>query len=240
MKRPPSPDYEVISLNNVSVEEEEEGEIQPYVHVTLCGMYIYTEPTPATIEIVEFPEKVVRVVEGERVVFNVKVKGFPEPKLTWYHEGEEVMTNYSTDVGLDGSLSIPCCDTSHTGLYQLVAVNSVERAERQVKLFVRREERPIQEPTSTKVSLSPIPVLDFVEYVTSGHANDNTIFKEQFAVSLSMSQFLDTTFQSDCSVHLLLCCYYHCSCYHDNSCCTHVTILENFSLSFTRLCLGGE
>ena len=133
--------------------------------------------------ILQFPANIVRVVEGERVEFTVKVTGSPEPKLTWYHEGEEVMTNYSTDVGLDGCLSIPCTESSHTGLYQLVAVNPAGRAERKVTLFVRKEEQPTQETTeNNQVLLSPVPVLDFEEYVASGHANDNAIFQEQFNV----------------------------------------------------------
>ena len=152
------------------------------VHVKMCVcrecVYVYAGP-----RILQFPANIVRVVEGERVEFTVKVTGSPEPKLTWYHEGEEVMTNYSTDVGLDGCLSIPCTESSHTGLYQLVAVNPAGRAERQVTLFVRKEEQPTQQATeNNKVSLSSVPVLDFEEYVASGHANDNAIFQEQFNV----------------------------------------------------------
>ncbi|CAI8048765.1 Receptor-type tyrosine-protein phosphatase F [Geodia barretti] len=158
-KKHTSVDYEVIPLDNLS-EHDGNGP-----------------------RILQFPANIVRVVEGERVEFTVKVTGSPEPKLTWYHEGEEVMTNYSTDVGLDGCLSIPCTESSHTGLYQLVAVNPAGRAERQVTLFVRKEEQPTQETTeNNQVLLSPVPVLDFEEYVASGHANDNAIFQEQFNV----------------------------------------------------------
>ena len=141
---------------------------------------MYAEP-----RILQFPVGTVRVVEGERAQFDVKVTGDPQPKLTWYHEGEEVVTNYSIDVELDGGLSIPCTEPIHTGLYQLVAVNSAGRAERQVQLFVRREEQTMtQQNTNNKVSLTPVTVLDFEEYVANGHANENALFKEQFNVSV--------------------------------------------------------
>ena len=145
-----------------------------------------TEP-----RIVEFPGDIVRAIEGQRVEFIVKVMGEPEIKLTWYHDGEEVVTNYSTDLGLDGCLTISCSETSHTGTYQLVAANSHGRAEREVKLFVRKERQPSPEPTSnkTKVSLSPISILEFGEYVASGHTNDNDIFKEQFTVNILCVRF---------------------------------------------------
>ena len=144
-------------------------------------VYVYAEP-----RIFQFPVGTIRVVEGERVQFDVKVTGNPQPKLTWYHEGEEVVTNYSIDVGLDEGLSIPCTEPIHTGLYQLVAINSAGRAERQVQLFVRREEKPqqtmTQQNTDNSVSLTPVTVLDFEEYVASGHANENALFQEQFNV----------------------------------------------------------
>ena len=155
-----------------------------YAQLLCAGLYrafVHTEP-----KILQFPVGTIRVVEGERVQFDVKVTGDPQPKLTWYHEGEEVVTNYSIDVGLDGGLSIPCTEPIHTGLYQLVAINSAGRAERQVQLFVRREEQPqqtmTQQNTDNSVTLTPVTVLDFEEYVATGHANENALFQEQFNV----------------------------------------------------------
>ena len=36
-----------------------------------------------------------QVLEGEEVVFRVKVTGVPVPELTWYHNGEEVVADYT-------------------------------------------------------------------------------------------------------------------------------------------------
>ena len=134
----------------------------------------------------EFPCDIVRVVEGEKVELRVQVVGQPEPKLTWYHDGEEVVTSYSTDLGLDGSLTIPCSEHSHSGVYQLVALNNSGRAERQLKLVVRKEEPSQPQQSNSKLPLSPVSVLDFEEYVSDGHKNDDAIFQEQFTVRFSI------------------------------------------------------
>ena len=141
----------------------------------------------------EFPCDIVRVVEGEKVELRVQVVGQPEPILTWYHDGEEVMTSYSTDLGLDGSLTIPCSEHSHSGVYQLVALNNSGRAERQLKLVVRKEEPSQPQQSDSKLPLSPVSVLDFEEYVTEGHKNDDTIFQEQFTVRFSILSCLYIT-----------------------------------------------
>ena len=62
-----------------------------------------------------------QVLVGEEVVFRVKVTGVPVPELTWYHNGEELVADYSKDLAEDGSLTMPSAE--HSGVYQLVAVN---------------------------------------------------------------------------------------------------------------------
>ena len=141
----------------------------------------------------EFPCDIVRVVEGKKVELRVQVVGQPEPKLTWYHDGEEVVTSYSTDLGLDGSLTIPCSEHSHSGVYQLVALNNSGRAERQLKLVVRKEEPSQPQQSNSKLPLSPVSVLDFEEYVSDGHKNDDAIFQEQFTVRFSILSCLYIT-----------------------------------------------
>ena len=56
--------------------------------------------------------------------------GTPGPKLTWYHNGEEVMADYSKELAENGSLTMPSAELKHSGVYQLVAVNPAGRAER--------------------------------------------------------------------------------------------------------------
>ena len=60
-----------------------------------------------------FPEDK-QVLEGEEVVF--KVTGFSQPKMTWYHNREEVVADYSQDVAEDGSLIMPSAELKHSGV----------------------------------------------------------------------------------------------------------------------------
>ena len=47
----------------------------------------------------EFPENQ-DVIEGERVEFAVSVAGYSPPRMTWYHNGEEVKGDYSNCAGV--------------------------------------------------------------------------------------------------------------------------------------------
>ena len=137
-----------------------------------------TEP-----KITKFPENK-HVVEGEGVVFKVKVTGVPQPKLKWYHNGEEVVADYSKELADDGSLTMPSAETKHSGVYQLVATNPAGRVEREVSLSVRREGEPAPYLSFRRTTFSPISVDEFGEYVAQCHANENQEFKDQYTVSL--------------------------------------------------------
>ena len=129
-----------------------------------------------------FPEDK-HTMEGERVVFRVKVSGVPHPKLTWYHNGVEVVADYSRELGEDGTLSMPSSESKHSGVYKLLAVNRAGSSEKEVKLFVKREGEPSPFVARKQISFSPIPVDNFGQYVASGHANDNRVFRDQYTVS---------------------------------------------------------
>ena len=68
--------------------------------------------------------------------------GVPQPKLRWYHDGEEVVADYSKELAEDGSLTMPSAETKHSEVYQLVAVNKAGSSEREMKLFVKKEGEP--------------------------------------------------------------------------------------------------
>ena len=121
--------------------------------------------------------------EGERVVLRVKVSGVPQPKLTWYHDGVEVTPDYSRDLAEDGTLSMPSSEAKHSGVYKLLAVNRAGSMEKEVKLFVKREGEPSPFVARKQITFSPVPVDSFGQYVASGHANDNRVFRDQYTVS---------------------------------------------------------
>ena len=143
-------------------------------------LYLYTEP-----KITKFPEDK-HVLEGEKVVFKVRVTGSPQPKLTWYHDGQEVKSDYSMELGDDGSLTMPSTETKHSGVYQLVTRNKVGSVEREVKLFVKKEGAPSPYVARKHITFSPIPLDQFGEYVAQCHANDNREFRDHYTVSHSL------------------------------------------------------
>ena len=138
--------------------------------------------TPEPV-ILRFPEDK-HAREGERVVLRVKVSGVPQPKLTWYHDGVEVTPDYSRDLAEDGTLSMPSSEAKHSGVYKLLAVNRAGSMEKEVKLFVKREGEPSPFVARKQITFSPVPVDSFGQYVASGHANDNRVFRDQYTVSL--------------------------------------------------------
>ena len=79
-------------------------------------------------DIVESPKT--HAVEGESVLFQFKVTGSPTPKLTWYHNGEEVLVDYSMELAEDGTLAVPSDEVKRSGMYKLVAQNSAGRERR--------------------------------------------------------------------------------------------------------------
>ena len=123
------------------------------------------------------------MVEGEWVLFQVKVTGSPQPKLTWYHNGEEVMADYSRELAEHGSLTLPSAEVKHSGTYRLVAQNPAGRREREVRLLVEAEGTQLK-PGTTKpaMRLSGVPVAMFGSHVERNHSRNNRVFRDEYEV----------------------------------------------------------
>ena len=123
------------------------------------------------------------------MLFQVKVTGTPMPKLTWYHNGEEVLAEYSRELEDDGTLSLPSAETKHSGMYKLVAQNHIGRKEKEVKLFVK-EENAQDEVTSAKPAtvFSAIPVGFFGSHVERKHSKNNQGFINEYEVMCCVYQ----------------------------------------------------
>jgi len=134
--------------------------------------------------ITEFPDNT-HVVEGERVELQVRVAGSPETKLTWYHDGEEVVADYSTELAEDGTLTLPSAEARPRGVYQLVAENTAGRVEREVELNVIVEEEEKTQDGQVmppKIEFGAVPVAMFGGHVEKNHASVNKGFNEEFQV----------------------------------------------------------
>ncbi len=141
-------------------------------------------PPPPEPVIQDFPRDA-HVMEGESVYYTVKVSGVPPPTITWYHEGKEVVSDYSTELKPDGTLHILSAESRHTGVYQMVAQNSAGSAEREVNVFVRVEGEATPALQKRAMEMKPVPVADFGQYVDENHSNNNRGFRDQYLVSRS-------------------------------------------------------
>ena len=54
-------------------------------------------------------------MEGERVDFRLKVAGYPEPNVVWYHNGCMVGADYATEISDDGGLTLVAVEHNHEG-----------------------------------------------------------------------------------------------------------------------------
>ena len=117
------------------------------------------------------------------MLFQVTVTGSPQPKLTWYHNGEEVVTDYSRELAEDGTLILPSSEARHSGTYQLVAQNPAGRRQREVRLFVEAEDTQ-QRPATTKPAMrhSAVPIAMFGSHVEQNHTKNNRHFTQEYEV----------------------------------------------------------
>ena len=130
------------------------------------------------------------MVEGEGVLFQVRVIGTPLPKLTWYHNGEEVFTDYSKTLEEDGTLTLPSAETKHSGMYKLVAQNHVGRKEKEVQLFVKEENTQDEvAPAKPATNFSAISVVFFGSHIEENHSKNNQGFINEYEVMCFVYQF---------------------------------------------------
>ena len=138
---------------------------------------------PAPV-VLKFPEDTC-LQEGEEVLFHVEVTGTPQPVVTWYYNGEEVVADYSKELSEDGSLTMSSAEIKHSGVYQLVARNQAGRVERKVTLTVVPEGAAMDGPSYAVVAAhGAIPVTSFGDHVEQKHSKNNKPFKDEFEVRM--------------------------------------------------------
>ena len=150
--------------------------------------YMYSTVIESILPVIEeFPDNVT-TEEGRQVLFKVKLKGSPTPSFNWYHNGEPVTDDYAHELRGDGSLLLVSVEEKHKGTYCFVANNDAGTVSQQVVLTVAMEEvRMGNDGTSApKSGESLIPVRQFGEFVSNGHAKGNEGFKTQFMVRRSL------------------------------------------------------
>ena len=115
----------------------------------------------------------------------VSVLGNPPPKITWYHNNSNVLSDSSIEIGEGGTLSIPSMEARHVGSYKLVATNEHGCCEDEMELHIESEDSPRLHKAlsmSLIIDSAPIPVPSLEEYIASHHAKCNEPFQHEFLV----------------------------------------------------------
>ena len=125
------------------------------------------------------------LLEGEGVSFKVAVRGDPEPTLIWYHEGNELISDYSLEIQPDSTLVIASAELRHNGVYKLLARNSSGATERELRLTVQQESEKINAPLKENIEVDfiAVPVADFGDYVAKNHSQSDAGFRKLYEVS---------------------------------------------------------
>ena len=133
-------------------------------------------------QITQFPTDL-SAIEGKAVYLNIKVNGELQPRVTWCHNGEPIEEDYAHEIEADGSLVLPSVEIDHSGIYKAVVSNEHGCVQQEMNLVVREELEMKAEATVSEIVYSrPIPVSNFVKYVTELHTVANQPFKDLFQV----------------------------------------------------------
>ena len=89
--------------------------------------------------------------------FPVLVTGVPAPNITWYHDNSRIKNDYAHDVAADGSLTIYTAEMKHSGVYRMVAANSIGSEVQNLKLSVVRDDVQVTAPPLQPVEPPPRP-----------------------------------------------------------------------------------
>lgn len=82
----------------------------------------------------------IRKKPGDHVTLNCAIVGIPKPEITWYKNGEKILSNerYSHSVNAeDTRLTLSKLKITDTGMYQCFGSNELENIERSFYLFVQ-------------------------------------------------------------------------------------------------------
>ena len=131
----------------------------------------------------DFPEDVDAYL-GEYVILYVTVSSSSPHSVIWFHNDQNVVLDSSIEVRADGTLSIPCIEDRHAGVYRMVASNSYGNSSCELKLTLTEDESSSGDGCmSVSTDCEPIVVSSFEEYVASHHSKNNEAFHMQFMVS---------------------------------------------------------
>ena len=99
-----------------------------------------------------------------------------------------MISDRSIEVRGDGTLSIPCIEDKHVGVYRLVASNAYGSCYCELELTVESEETELLDDApksmSVMIDCEPINVASLEQYIALHHSKNNGGFHHQFMVSV--------------------------------------------------------
>ena len=122
-------------------------------------------------------------LEGKEIRIEVNVKGYPPPKIVWYHNREPIATESSIEIDKQGYLFFPSIELKHSGVYKVRATNTSGEAEKEVTVRVMSEGCDGGEGDKSREINRPVPVEEFGTFVSEHHALGNKKFRESYEVS---------------------------------------------------------
>ena len=145
-----------------------------------------TKPQNGRPSLVEAPPTDVHAVEGQEVVLRVRFHGNPIPIVTWKKSGKEITDweNVRFLLSKDNDLVFPYVEVEHSGVYEVIGINSHGEERVKIRLTVYPETDLMQTAKDTKEPITSVAVnlLELGQYVASLHGFNNKKFREQFKV----------------------------------------------------------
>ena len=99
-----------------------------------------------------------------------------------------MVSDRTIEVRGDGTLSIPCMEDKHIGVYRLLASNAYGSCYCELELTIDSEETELLGDTSkfgsVMIDCEPINVASLEQYIALHHSKNNGGFHYQFMVSV--------------------------------------------------------
>lgn len=149
-------------------------------------MHVFYNTGKFTAPTVQLNQEELQVLEGERATLMVEASGCPQPTITWIHKEREMVDNYATELGEDGSLTLVCVEPRHAGIYHFIASNEAGSVEGSITLIVCTDEQQVEGDINlVTVESNPLEVEQFGEGVSRLHACNNAGFILQYQVHVN-------------------------------------------------------
>ncbi|XP_071499421.1 uncharacterized protein [Diadema antillarum] len=115
--------YQVMVQSINAVGPGPEPDIVTYVSELQLERIATTIPPKAYLVMIRRPPEMTRVLVGSRLSLPCEVDSYPEPRIEWYFNGQQVVEEDNREIEANGQLVIDPADLSNTGRYECRVMN---------------------------------------------------------------------------------------------------------------------